>query len=381
MNVEKGLVMRHSLWLVNSVLLLLFFAATLFAFFSQQKLPRRIKLETDAHPTQHTEQAVQEPIVIAHIYENDLFDTYHKVIAPPVMPNYEPTMPQPPTQSPVTIPAEPHQPFLPPLNVKLRGVVTIDDESNNIAMIADATSSEQKNYRVGDMVEDARLIRILPNRAILIRSNGQQETLYLNEKDIKENPALTEERAHWVHVVKKVNDTTFLLDPETFSTITKNIAQLIDMLDVTTVYKKGESVGCRIGNINHDSLGSAMGFEPFDIVTHIDKQPILNTEQRYAVYQKLAKATFGKTIEIEIIRDNKTITHSYKFYDLQDPLDESLHKLEKLEALQGIHTGPTPAEIEEERLKLLQDTYKFAPTVQDMKIQQKMTMAKQGKRR
>jgi type II secretion system protein C len=378
MNVEKGLFMRHPLWLVDSTLFLLFIIAAGFAFFSQQKLPRRVKLEPESVHT--TEKKSPAPLVLSHIYENDLFNTYHKVVAPPVMPDYEQKMPQPPTQSPVTIPAEPKQPFLTPLEVKLKGVITIDDESNNIAIIADGKSSEQKNYRVGDMIEDARLIRVLSNRAILIRSNGQQETIYLNKKDIESDPASTEERDHWMHVVKKINNKEFLLDPETFTLITKNIAQLIDLLDLTTVYKKGKSIGCRIGNILHDSLGSAMGLEPYDIITHINDQPVFTTDERYTVYQELLKKSFGDIIKIELVRDNSPSTYTYKLYDLKDPIEDSLHELEKIEASQGIHTGPTPQEVEEERLKLLKDTYKFAPTLQDIKIQQKMAMTKQGKR-
>jgi type II secretory pathway component PulC len=378
MNVEKELYMRHPLWLVDSTFLILFLAATAFAFFSLQKLPRRIKLESEASHT--TEKKTVVPVDIAQIYENDLFNTYHKITPPPVQPNYTHAMPQPPTQTTVTIPAEPKQPFLAPLEIKLKGVATIDDDSDNIAMIADSKSTSQKNYKVGDMIEDARIIRILSNRAILIRSNGQQETLYLNEKDVETDPAFAEERDNWMHVVKKVGDEQFLLDPETLVLVSRNIAQFIDILDLTTVYKKGKSMGCRIGNITHDSLGSAMGLEPYDIVTHIDTVPTVNTEQRYKAYQEIIKKTFGNAVTIQLTRNGTPTTINYKLYDLKDPLDESLQELEKADKLAGIQIGPSAEVVEEERIKLLREKYKFAPTTQDIKVHQKMAMLQKGKR-
>src|SRR3989338_10638246 len=143
-------------------------------------------------------------------------------------------------------------------------------------MIADAKTSEQKNYKIGDQIEDARLIRILPNRVILIRTNGQKETLYLNEKDIMQNPTALAGQNNWTQIVKKIHDELFLLDPDTFVVVAHNIARLIDILDFTSVYKQGESIGCKVGNITSESLGIAMGLKPYDIITHIDDLPLLN---------------------------------------------------------------------------------------------------------
>ena len=370
--------MRHPLWLVDTTFLALFVIAGALAFFSVQKLPKRIKL--DVGTATNTSSKVSKAVDPAQVYENDLFNTYHKVIPEPVQPDYTSPMPTPPTQTTVKVPPGPQQPFLPPLEIKLKGIITVDDESNNIAIIADSKTSEQKNYRPGDTVEDARLIRVLHNRVIFIRSNGQQETLYLNAKDLENDPAFVEERAHWIHVVKKIHDELFLLDPETFVQIARNIAQFIDMLDLTTVYQKGKSIGCRVGAITHDSLGSAMGLEPYDIITTIDNVATANTEQRYKVYTNLTKKTFGDSVKVSVTRDGQPIAISYKLHDLKDPLDETLEELQKSDALAGIHTGPTAEEVEEERIELLKQKYKFAPTLQDMKINQKMSMLKKGKR-
>lgn len=372
--------MRHPLWLVDSSLLVLFLAALGFTFFSQQKLPARIKLDRKISGTFMPEKT--SSISLNEIYENDLFNTYHKEAPPaPVQPDYTHPMPKPPTQTPVTIPAEPKQPFLAPLDIELKGVITLDDDSGNIAMINDPKTKKQKNYLPGDTIEDAQIVRIFSNRVIFVRSNGQQETLYLNEQDIKEDPAFSEEQAHWLHVVKKIDDDHYLLDPETFMQVSHTLAQFIDMLDLTTVYKEGKSIGCRVGTVAHNSLGVAMGLEQYDVITHIDGIPTTTTQERFDAYQKVIQKTFDQSVSVKIMRNNQDMVLSYKLYDLKDPLDESLHDLEKENALPEIHTGPTANEVEKERINLLRAKYKFAPTAQEIKIQQKMAMLKEGKRK
>lgn len=377
MIIQKELSMRHPLWLVDSTFLILFLTAALFVFFSQQKLPKRISLRSEATKTAPVKTAPS--IDITQIYENDLFNTYQKTVQPIAQPDYSHPMPQIPTQSTISAPEQKNQPLLEPLNIKLKGVIILNDASNNIAIIADAKSSEQKNYKVGDLIEDAQLIRILPNRIILIRSNGQQEVLYLNEKDIEKSPVTQSEKAHWVTIVKKIHDELFLLDPEMFGLVVRNIAQLIDLLDLTTLYKAGKSVGCRVGNITHDSLGTAMGFEPFDVITSIDTMPVNETEQRQTVYQKLLEKKEGQTVVIEILRNNAPLSFSYQLHDLKDPFDEALHDIPKTEKLEGIVDQSHIEDLEEERLNLLREKYKFAPTAQEIKIQQKTSMLKEGK--
>jgi len=377
MIIQKELSMRHPLWLVDSTFLILFLAAAIFVFFSQQKLPKRITLQSETIKTASVKTAPS--IDITQIYENDLFNTYQKTVQPISQPDYSHPMPQVPTQSTVSAPEQKNQPLLEPLNIKLKGVIVLNDASNNIAIIADTKSSEQKNYKVGDLIEDAQLIRILSNRIILIRSNGQQEVLYLNEKDIEKSPLVQSEKAHWATVVKKIHDELFLLDPEMFCLVVRNIAQLIDLLDLTTLYQSGKSIGCRVGNIMPDSLGAAMGIEPFDVVTLIDTLPVNETEQRHTVYQKLLEKKEGQTVVIELLRNNAPLTFTYQLHDLKDPFDDTLHAMQKTEKLEGITDQSYTQDIQEERLNLLREKYKFAPTAQEIKIQQKTTMLKEGK--
>ena len=370
--------MRHPLWLVNTAFLILLVCAAVFTFFSSQKPPKRVSLEPDAGFSQQATSA--RSIDISKIYENDLFDTYHKSAAPIVEPTFASPLPQAPTQSAPQIAPDTSQPFLPPLDVKIRGIITVDDESHSIAIIADQKTTEQKNYKVGDIVQDAQLVKILPNKAIFIRSNGQQETLYLNEKDLETDPVLFEQREHWLHVVKTAQQGFYLVDPETFEMVTKNLAQFIDMLDITPVHQKGKSIGCRIGNIAPTSLGTALGLEPDDIINSIEGVAVTTTQERYDAYKKVISKDFGQTVVVELTRNNEPLTLTFRLHDLKDPFDQTIDELKKANQLQNIHMIPSEEELNQERIKLLKAKYKFAPTEQDIRVHQKMSMFQQGKR-
>lgn len=366
--------MKHPLWLVNATLLVIFLAALGFVFFSGEKLPKRISLQPESSHPQTTKPSLA--INIEQIYENDLFNTYHKTFTAPVQPSYAQPMPQPPTPMTVHVEEEPKQPFLPPLDITLKGIMSVDDNSNNQAIIADNKSNTEKNYRAGDTIEDAQLIRIFYNRIVLIRSNGQQETLYINEKDVETDPAYLETQENWSHIAKKIGENHYLLDPESLAELTQNLAQFIDILDLTTVYKEGRSIGCRVGKIPHNSLGAAMGLEPFDIITKINGMPVTSTDERYAAYKDLITKDFGDEINILTLRNETETKITYSLHDLKDPLDSSLAEVKKLEALPGIHSGPTEEDLEEEKINLLREKYKFAPTRQDIKVREKISMLK-----
>ncbi len=370
--------MRHPLWLVDSTCLAFFLVAMGFAFFARQNPQKRISLETKNIPV-----AVAQPLQsldISQIYENDLFNTYHRTAPPLVETDYTTPLPTPPTQTVVTVPTETPQPFIAPLEIKLKGIILVDDHSENTAIIADAKTDNQNNYSVGDVIEDARIVRILQDRVILVRSNGQQETLYINAKDSETDPALTEERNHWTNVVKKLQETNYYLDPETFVYIVRNVAQFIDILDLTTVYKKGQSIGCRVGAITKNSLGAALGLEQNDIITHINGIEIASTETRIEAYQSLAHKTFGDTVPVIILKNGFKKTYSYTLHDLKDPLDESLEDLKKINSATGAQQGPSENTLQQEKINLLKEKYKFAQTAQDIKIAEKRIMLQKGGR-
>lgn len=367
--------MRYPFWILNSSLLALLLMAILFIVFTQQTFPTKQAGALKAKKSALTVPA--KPLTydgpLSAIYENDLFGTYYEKTTP-TEPNYqEAALPQAPTPTAAVIPAEPVMPFLPPLKVTLKGIMVLSDESNNQAIIADNQTQKEENYKVGDAVEDAQIIRILGNKVILVRSNGQMETLYLNEKDIVSDPQFAKTNRDWDTIIKNTKTNYYVIDPHSFVQVVPTIAHCIDMLDLTTVYHKGQSVGCRVGQAAHESLGQALGFEAQDIITSIIDIPTTSTQDRLTIYEKLVQQPFGQPFIVTVERNGQTMNLTYEFGSF---LSEEGHELEK--EYPGILQGPTPEEIEQEKIKVLKEKYRFAKTTQDLLIEQQKKMIEEG---
>ncbi len=370
--------MKHPLWLINSVLLLFCIAIIGFVCIDTKELPKRTSLVAMLLPTSTSNNAPS--FDLTKIYTDDLFETNqeapikqveHQDFGPKL-----PEAPQQPDQKSITIPEEPQPAFLPPLDIKLKGVICTDNELLNKAIIADNKTNTQTIFKVGEIIQDARLVKILSNKIIIIRSNGQQETLYLNERDLNANPFAKEKNERWLHVVKKLGPERYLFDHESFAHIIKNMAQCIDIFDLTTSYKNGKSIGCKIGFLDAESLGYAMGFESYDTITAIDSLPLTTAEERITLFDHFKTVTFTQTIEINGMRNNEPFSISYILRDLKDPFDE-LKSQEP--SLAGIIIEPDQDELEEEKMNILHQRYVFAPTVEDIKIEQKKAMLEKRK--
>ncbi len=373
--------MRHPFWILNTSLLVLLLVCAGFIFFTQQTLPKKLSGEKSSLAKHVSAFPIDVEVVdITKIYENDLFDTYHEKIMPPVEPDYTSPIPTPPTSTQVVIPEEAITPFLPPLQVTLKGIMILNDESQNVVIIEENATKKEENYKVGDALEDAQLIRILHNRIILIRSNGQFETLYLSEKDVVDQVLENDQKDGWAQTIRKISPFALEIDPTSFIEVVPTLAQFIDSFDITTVYKRGKSIGCRIGKIIQGTLVEAFGFEPSDIILSVAGIPTTTTESRLEIYQHLLGLRLSDSFTVNCEREGQPFAFSVTFTDLKDPLTLSPKQLFEEEKTVGILTGPSPEELEEERIKILKDRYTFAQTAQDILIEQKEQMITESKK-
>ena len=354
--------MRHPIWILNSTLLFLLIVSGLFMFFAYTTVPERESIEPDVYvkPVQKDEMQIN----IAKIYQDDLFGTYKKELTP--VPEYVKPVPQPPVPETPMVPEIPKPQFLDPLSITLKGIIVIGyDESKNRAIIVDEKTAKEKAYKVEDTIEDAQVIKIMNNKVILLRANGQQEVLYLREHDAKNDPTYSIITG-WETVIKKTGNNEYLVNPTTFLERVNNLAQFIDLLDLTTVYQKGKSIGCRIGKLEPQSMGTALGMRSSDIVTQINEITATDTPNRFAIYQEIIKMGPKDTISVEILRNNRTIMIYYTIDEFTQEKDID-------------DTPPTQEQLEKEKVKTLHQKHSFAPTIEELRKRERRNMLERGK--
>jgi len=362
--------MRYPLWAVNSLLFFLVLFALIFIWFTQEKISRRGIIE----PREYRVAVVTgaSKINITKIYEHDLFDTYRELPKPPPPQPLEP--PRPPTRQPARITPKEKPSFLEPLAITLKGIIIVSqDDARNLATIADNKTEQEAVYKIGDSIEDAQLIRIFRNKVVFVRSNGQQEILYLRERDAKTDPAYAL-LGSWENVIEKKSDAEFSVDPRLFAERVLNLAQFIDIMDLTTAYKRGKSIGCRVGAIVENSLGAALGLHSGDIILAINTIPVTDSENRYAIYKAVIVAKLDDIIKVRILRMGQAVEISYILQEHKQPEVA-------LESGQIItDRAARPEEVKEKEVKSMRERYTFRPTIEQIRAREKENMLRRGRK-
>ena len=246
-------------------------------------------------------------VYLEKIYKQDIFDTYVPEIKRAVKKSFITPIPEP-SPPPVTPAPEPiKQAFIDPLSIKISGIISSSKEEKSIAMIVDETNKE-KLYYLGDKVKDGQIIKIARNKIIILRSNGQQETFLLRKEDIPK--AVGPEK--WKYVVKKVDDSTYEIDPTEFALKINTLGELIEDLSLATAYQKGQPIGIKVGKVGKDEIGSAIGLNGNDIILSVNNVITSDMKNRVKIYDTLSQTKKGDIIKIVLKRKNQDITLSYK---------------------------------------------------------------------
>lgn len=356
--------MRHPFWIANSLLLLFVVLVSIFAYFSRVRIPRREDIEPESYVRPKKKQIFD--INIKKIYENDLFDTFRKEVPVYQEPEYHLEIPAPPPQEEIVTPTIPEPVFLDPLDITLKGIIVVSrDEQKNRVIIADNTTDTERTYKVGDMIEDAQLIRIFNNKIVLLRSNGQQEVLYLREQDAQLDPTYNAMN-NWKDVVQQTSQNTFLVSPRNFIERVKNLAQFIDMIGLSTAYQHGLSMGCRVGELTPESLGIHLGLQSGDIITSINDIPATTTPERLQIYKTIINMKDNDVIKVHLIRQGTPL-------ELQFTLKSFGEK-----KIPGATFTPSPEQELKHKTDILRQKHKFAPTIDELRKKERQLMLGHG---
>jgi type II secretory pathway component PulC len=352
--------MKRSLWILTSCSLALCVGAILFAIFTRIQIPNKNSLK----PIFEKELKVKslKPQEISTFYENDLFDTYVPKI------NLDPKSNEPinisAPQAPQIFTAtklSPQEPnFLEPLPFTLAGTIVLQEESESRAVLIDNRSKKEASYKIGDDVEDGQIIEINFKSITIIRSNGQQETVYLPGSD-KILKVLNNVDAI---ISRHVKDNNYIIDPKAFINKINSLGELIDNFNITTAYQNGISIGCKIGTLPEESLAKNIGLQTGDVIKKIINKSIASLEERVNIYNEIINFKEGDVINIIIKRGYQELNLIYNLKSLDEPWLEPIDK-ENKEAI-------TKAVKED-----LERRYKFAPTIAEIKAKERSNIIRQ----
>lgn len=368
--------MRQPLWAINSSFLLFFILGQIVLFMLYSPVPRRISLEPDTFHAPEKKTGVI--VTIKNIYEqNDLFNTYVPVVAalPKVDQGPIPEIPASPAPIQFTIPLEKEKVFIAPLAVNLKGVMySYDKPENSVAIIQFQNSKEEINYKVGQLVIDAQILKIYPNRVIVVRPNGQQETLFLREQEANKDKFVeTQKEIATLHV--QLKNGVYHVPVDVLTRYVKSLGQFIDMLDLMTVYQRGKSIGCKVGKAGKDSLASKLGFIKEDIIEHIDELPITDIASRIVAFDYVLAKNIDDTISVTLDRGGQKVILKYMLVHStsQTALQPTIPPVQVAKNTAAVNQEILDT-IDEQRKKILEQKVKLAPTAYELQMQERRKM-------
>jgi len=354
--------MKQPLWILNSILLVVLFIVLLFVVHSTTKVPPRASI-VPKEETASNKKEVTSAINVDVIYKNDLFNTFQapRPVKTQKTPSVRP-MPQPPRPLQTTIPKAPTPQFLEPLPLTLTGVITFNNKNKSRALIVDNKTRQETMYKLEDEIEDAQLIGIFKNKVILLRSNGQQEAIFLKDDGSHiDNPSL---KKNWDLIVKPLQQHHYLVNMDEFSHSVKTLGDFIYTFNLATAINQGKTIGLRVGALDNNSLPHAMGIVSGDVITAVNGIPATTQENRLAMYNKVISLSNNDMVTVSLLRNNKSLALTYALSTKNLHAPVTLADIEKREAELQEKGSDTMMNIEEEAKK-------FAPTLKDIKLRDK----------
>lgn len=202
-------------------------------------------------------------------------------------------------------PEAPKAPVETPLNLKLKGTA-VSPGGLALAMIEDPSQRREDLYIVGDKIQDAQILRIMPNQVILKRL-GREETLSLfSEKHSKPE---AKPSASPLAKPGSVSQGRPPGGPGRESTSAKGgqqaVQTLMAKLRLRPHFAEGKPSGFVVGDVPQGSVFQAAGLKTGDIIVGINDEEVRTPNQLLKAYKEVSEA--GE-LWLDILRDGQEET-------------------------------------------------------------------------
>ncbi len=231
-----------------------------------------------------------------------------------------PAAPTPPPAGPDEKPAEaPVAPPPSPLDVTLVATAVVEG-GRSFALVQ--KGSEVRLVREGeDVVEGARLAKVLRDRIRVVRAGRTEEILLFRPGEKKKPPPRPARRppvrtaraqnpsAPDADTIRKVAEDRWVIDAREIEQAQENMSRLLTQIRVVPNFTDGQPDGFKVFAIRPGSLFARIGLQNGDVIKRINGIEIQGPEEAFEAYQRLKDET---VIQIDLVRRNQNKTFTYE---------------------------------------------------------------------
>ena len=300
--------MIQQLQLLNSFLILIAISSSMLYFFLLQ-VPPQIRSRGRGLVEATTQQEARPGIVPEFIFQNDLFATFNPRDQPLKAAKQISSMPSF-TWPTINIPPMPKEmEMLPALNIVLNGIVLAADDDKSVAIISDETLKEQIFYN-GDQIKDAFLAKIMKNRIVIFRSNGQQETFFLRkDEDLVSKTA--EGNSEWKKIIIPLSPGEFQIDPEQCQKKIASLGAFIELFRFFPFVQNNQCIGIQCEEEKNIALLQDFGLAHHDLIVSINNIMLTDQKKMLKAYQEVVATKENGSIDVRLIRNKQEIAIRY----------------------------------------------------------------------
>ncbi len=232
----------------------------------------------------------------------------------------------PATPEPTPSPPKPDRPAetaaAPPLSsldVTLVATAVVEG-GRSFALVQEG--SEVRLVREGEeVVEGARLAKVLPDRIRVVRGGRTEEILLFRPGEEKKpagrpsrRPAVRPARSEpaggaGTDTIRKVAEDRWVIDAREIEQAQENMSRLLTQIRVVPNFTDGQPDGFKVFAIRPGSLFARIGLQNGDVIKRINGIEIQGPEEAFEAYQRLKDET---VIQIDLVRRNQNKTFTYE---------------------------------------------------------------------
>ncbi|MCK9274977.1 MAG: type II secretion system protein GspC [Syntrophales bacterium] len=188
------------------------------------------------------------------------------------------------------------------LKLALLGTVSGSDKFD-YAVIEEQGKRNQGLFRVGDIVSDATIKKIMRTRVIL--RVGDKDEILAMEDQKKERPKTAGGRPAESEVPRKIS-----VDKDVIDEALKDVTKIMSQVRVRPYFSGGKPDGFMVSRIAPGSLFQKMGLQNGDVIQGINGDPLGSPKEVIDMYGKLET---GSEITLNIKRRGRQETLQYTF--------------------------------------------------------------------
>jgi general secretion pathway protein C len=187
---------------------------------------------------------------------------------------------------------EAEQRKLSPLDLELLGTA-IGNIKDPIAFIKDLKSNKQGMYRLGNVIQEAKVVQIVMGE-VTLDLNGRKETLRLSKRGMS-----------WAGI----NADEIIISKNNFLSQSAEIYNSLLSITVKPHYEAQKVVGMQVNGIPEGSVITTTGIRNQDIVKSVNNQKIDSYQKALQVFSKVKNQP---QVEVSLLRDGQPLNLFYR---------------------------------------------------------------------